>query len=291
MLAPNPRVAVVAPAGIFDPDGLERGRQVLEDWGFRTVDGPHLHARHRYLAGTVAQRTDALCWALTEPGIDAVWFARGGFGTAHALPAIPWDQLDDRVVIGFSDATALLVAAQGRSRLRTVHGPVLHSLADLPDDPSVQALRGLLVDGRTGPLRGQHLCGPRRPATGPLLGGNLTVLASLAGTPWALRARDAIVALEDVGEPPYRLDRALGQLVASGALDGVAGVALGRFVRCPVPDDANWTVRDVLADRLDKLGVPVVAGLPFGHGSANHAFEVGGMATLNADGLFPQAVS
>jgi len=113
----------------------------------------------------------------------------------------------------------------------------------------------------------------------------LSLLASLCGTPWAIQARGCIVVLEDVAEAPFRIDRMLTQLVASGSLDGVAGVALGEFVGCGVPEGVDWSLLDVILDVLDEFAVPVVAGLPVGHGAHNHAWQVGAWGRLHRAGL------
>ena len=195
MLRQNARIAVVAPAGVFVPARLAYTLEGVRALGYEPVLAPSIEARHRYFAGTTAQRAADLAWALTAPDIDAVWFARGGYGTAQTLALLPWGSLDSRPVIGFSDATALLVAMHKRG-LRGVHGPVLHGLCewDLGSHPPVTpidsesraVLRALLATGVAPALPGRPLLGDPAPVRGPVIGGNLTVLASLAGTPWAL---------------------------------------------------------------------------------------------------------
>jgi len=120
---------------------------------------------------------------------------------------------------------------------------------------------------------------------GPVVGGNLCMLASLAGTPWALNTDGAILVLEDVGEPPYKLDRMITQLQLSGALSGVQAVVLGHFTGCSAPEDADWRLQDLLVDLLEPLGVPIWSGLPVGHGSENHPWYHGGRGHLSDGGL------
>lgn len=283
MFAKGSRFAVVAPAGVFDPARLETGMALAASWGLELVAAPHLGAKRRYLAGTVQERAEDLAWALTDPDMHGVWFARGGYGTAQLLRHLPLDRVDDRPIIGFSDASALFSALRGRGR--AIHGPVLHSLADLADADSQEALRALLIEGRPSDLPGAPLNGYTDPVTAPLTGGNLTVLASLCGTPWSWSAAGHIAVLEDIGEAPYRLDRSLSQLLDAGALDGALGVALGEFTSCNPPPNANWTLLDVLGERLAPLGVPVVTGLPVGHGARNRAWTLGATATLHEGGL------
>lgn len=279
-LRPGARVGVVAPGGAVDPARLEPGLALLRAWGLEPVPGPHLLARQRWFAGSAVERAADLTWALSAPDLDAAWFARGGSGTGELLGELPWARLaPDRPVIGFSDATALFAALAGRGR-RAIHGPVLTTLAEASED-SQASLRQLLFGGRAAPLPGRQLAGPAQTVTGPVLGGNLTVLASLCGTPWAPRAAGAILLLEDVDEAPYRLVRALGQLLAAGVLAGVRGVGLGELLRCGEPGQAE----EALAERLAPLGVPIVGGLPLGHGPRNLAFPHGAPGRLGALGL------
>lgn len=285
LLQVGARVAVVSPSGVHDPERLARGVALGESWGLSFAMAPHVGARFRYTAGTVAERAADLTWALTAPDIDAVWFTRGGFGTAHLLEAVPWDRVDTRPVIGFSDATALFAAMWARQRGVAVHGPVLHSLADHTDRQSRAGLRALLLDGGPVHLPGAQVAGPVGPVEGPLIGGNLCVLASLAGTPFAPAARGCVLLLEEIGERPYQVDRLVTQLDRSGALDGVRGVVLGDFIAPRHDADAGIDMVEVLCDLLAPLGVPVVAGVPIGHGRRNAAVRLGGVVQLRADGL------
>ena len=283
MLGPSSNIAVVAPSGIFDPERLAKGMDLVRSWGHQLVEGRNLRARHRYTAGTVAARLADLDWALTAPDVDAVWFARGGYGTAHLLEGIRWAHLDSRPVIGFSDATALFCGMLARGRGRAIHGPVLHSLADLCDVESQEACRAVLDGGAVNlPVRAH---GTGKTVRAPVVGGNLCVMASLVGTPWALRAHGCIVVIEDVGEAPYRVDRLLHQILASGGLEGAVAVVMGEFQGCSSPEGADWGIQDVIADLLAAHDIPLWTGLPVGHGTQNHAWPVGGSATLDVDGL------
>ncbi len=282
-LTEGARIAIVAPSGIFDPDRLAASCDLVTSWGFTPVEAPNLRARHRYTAGTAAERAADLRWALTAPDVDAVWFARGGYGTIHLLPLLPWNAIAPRPVIGFSDATALFCAMADRGLGHAVHGPVLHSLADHASARSQEHLRRLLTGERQTdehpPLT--HLAGPAAPIHGPLAGGNLCVLASLVGTPWLQNMRGCVLLLEDLHESPYKLDRLITQLRVSGALDGLTGVVLGEFLRCDPPPGADWTLRELLSDLLSPLGVPVYADAPIGHGATNHAIVLGAPASVS----------
>lgn len=271
MLPAGARIAIVSPSGIFDPARLDSGLDVIRGWGYRPELLPGVGRTHRYLAGTDATRLGDLERAL-RGGWDAVWVARGGYGLTRLLGSLPWDELGSAPFIGFSDASGLLNALWARGR-PAIHGPVLNSLADLCDAPTREHLRVLLAGEPLAPLRGEVL--RKGSFDGPLVGGNLCVLASLCGTPWQLRARGCVLLLEEVNEAPYKIDRLLTQLIDSGCLDGVVGVVFGSLLGADSPEGADWTVNDVIADLLAPVGVPVVSGLPIGHGPANRAFSVG----------------
>lgn len=288
MLGPGSRIAIVAPGGAVAPDKLRSGIARLVEWGWVPVLAPHLHGQRRYLSGTREERAADLAWALTATDIAAVWFARGGYGTAQLLASVPWADIQPRPVVAFSDGTALHWA-MARRGLAAIHGPVLTTLgegAGAVDEESRAALLRLLARGEATPLPGRQLCGPAASVRGRLVGGNLTVLASLAGTAEQLRAADAILFLEDVGEKPYRIERSLGQLIDSGGLAGVRGVALGDFLDT---GGGGQDLHEIWLEHLERLDVPVLEQIPIGHGSRNFAVPYGAEVELHATGLrWPQ---
>lgn len=283
-------VRVVAPAGPFDPEPFERGLEVLRDrLGLEPRMRQDLGARAGYLAGDDGRRLAEWLEAAADPEARAVWCARGGYGAMRLLPRLEAARLlhPPKVVVGFSDITALH-AALNRAGLVTVHGPVVTQLGAL-SPAALDHLEALLTApavpaparGDPPPGSGVAAAAVVRPgrATGPLLGGNLSLLAHLCGTPWQPRLAGAILFLEDVGERPYRLDRAFTQLRLAGALDGVAGVCLGAFTDCDEPGISGAeTARRLVAD----LGVPAVEGLPAGHQPENLALPLGSVVTLRA---------
>jgi len=278
------RIGVVAPSGFFDRQRLEQAMELVGGWGFELVLGPHLFARNRYTAGTSVERGADLAWALSAPDLDAVWFARGGYGTVHLLSDLPWADMDGRPVYGFSDATALFCAMAANEVGGGVHGPVLISMVDHVDEESRSAMR-IALGGLPLQLSAVQLSGSVDAIEGRVIGGNLCTLASLAGTPWALRSEGAIVILEDVAEPPYKLDRMITQLRESGGLDGARAVVLGEFTGCAISQDADWSLRDLLLDLLSPLGIPIWSELPVGHGAANRPWYQGGRGLLADGGL------
>ncbi|MFO7155916.1 MAG: LD-carboxypeptidase [Pseudomonadota bacterium] len=274
-------VAIVAPSGTFPEDRLRKGEAVLLSRGYRVL---RLLPRepHRYLAGCDEERRALLERAFAEPEVRAVFAARGGYGATRLLGILDWELVAQgrKPLVGFSDVTALHAALHVRG-VRSVHGPVVTRLGEEPPD-SLERLFGLLESDRPPPpLVGRTVVAGE--AEGPLVGGCLSLLVALLGTPHFPRLDGAILFLEDVGEAPYRLDRMLTQLRASGALDRVAGIALGEWAGC---DDSTGQGGVVAEEILAELGRPLLAGLPFGHGARNLALVHGARARLRDGALF-----
>ncbi|MEQ1567522.1 MAG: LD-carboxypeptidase [Myxococcota bacterium] len=273
-------IAVVAPCGIHDPARLERGLEIARARGHNLVLFPDLLRPHRYLASDDGHRVAQLTEALSSPEWAAVWITRGGYGLTRILERIDPARVRPKPIIGFSDLTALFCALQPHPVGPFIHGPVVHSLP-VTDAGSVDALFDLLAGHPPPPFTGQTWV--EGEATGPVWGGNLSLLAALCGTPWQLDARGAILMIEEVGEAPYRVDRLLQQLLSSGQFSGVTGIGVGQLDGCAPPDGAAWTMRELFVEMLAPLGVPIVGDLPFGHGASNRAFPLGGVGRI-ADG-------
>jgi muramoyltetrapeptide carboxypeptidase len=275
VLSAGSRVAVVAPAGPFDPAKLSQGLSVLAA-RYRVELDPAAHATHRYLAGDDDARLASLMRAHLDTDVGAIVAARGGYGSSRLLERIQPKR--PQILLGFSDITALHLLWQ-RNGFRSVHGPVVTQLGTQGPEV-VERLFSTLEGQPVPPLVGTETVRPGS-AEGPLMGGNLAILASLVGTPFFPSLNGAVLLLEDVGERPYRLDRMWTQLVLSGALRGVAGVALGAFTDCE-EKDASYTSAQVLSELTFRLNVPVLAGLPIGHGSVNHPVVLGARVRLDA---------
>lgn len=285
-------VRVIAPASPFEPVQLERGLAVLRDrLGLLPRMRPDLEARAGYLAGDDARRLDEWREAVADPQARAIFCARGGYGTMRLLPDLDPRPLVDRpkLLVGFSDITAIH-GVVNRAGLATVHGPVVTQLGRAPE-AAVAHLEALLfrtapsADVREAPVPGAGLAGTATVragrASGPLMGGSLTLLAHLCGTPFLPRLDGAVLILEDVDEKPYRLDRYFTQLALAGALERVAAVAIGQVVGC---DAGGLRGADVLRGLVAGLGVPAIEGIPAGHEDANFALPLGARATLVAPG-------
>nr|WP_156722371.1 LD-carboxypeptidase [Streptomyces apocyni] len=285
-LAAGDRVAVVAPSGPVPDDRLQEGLDVLRGWGLEPTLGPHLldtHAAFDYLAGTDADRARDLQAAWCDPGVAAVFCARGGYGVQRMVDLLDWQAMraaGPKLFLGFSDVTALHEAFAVRMGLATLHGPMVAGAGLAKEARSQEHLYATLFAPETvQTLDGGGTLVPGR-AAGVTLGGCLALLAADLGTAHARRsARGGLLCLEDTGEEPYRIDRALTQLLRSGFLDGVAGIALGSWADCGPYDE----VRAVLLDRLAGLGVPVVEELGFGHCEGALTVPLGVPAVLDAD--------
>ncbi len=283
-LVPGDVVAVVAPAGPVVADRLATGVRVLESWGLAVRLGPHVHERHGsldHLAGTDADRAADLGAAWCAPDVAAVWAARGGFGCHRLVDRLDWSamaQAGPRLLVGFSDVTALHEALAQRLGLVGLHAPMVMSLGQSPDPTKDRVHRTLFE-----PEQGLRVAdGLRRVsggvAEGVLLGGNLRVLTASLGTPVSRPARGGLVVLEDIGEPAYKIDGMLTQLLRAGWFADVRGVVTGHFSETEGTD-----VDAVLGDRLGGLGVPVVSGAPVGHEDDNRPVPFGVPARLDAD--------
>jgi len=279
---PGDRVAVVAPAGPVPRDRFVVGAEILRG-RYALVHGERLFTRTGFLAGDDEARLAELQRALDDDEVAAVICARGGYGLTRILARIDLTRFAARPkpVVGFSDVTALL-ALVARAGVVAVHGPVVTQLGELPPDDAA-ALIALLEDpAPPPPMAGlTQVAGPARAVEGRLLGGNLELVRSLAGTPQQLDLDGAVLLLEEVGERPYRIDRALTQLAEAGALRGVVGCVVGDLVGCAERDGAPPTALEVIAERLGRLDIPVVAGAPIGHGGRNRAVPHGARVRLD----------
>jgi muramoyltetrapeptide carboxypeptidase len=280
-LRPGGTIGIAAPAAAVDPEKLAAGEERWRKAGFTVVRRADLLARRRYLAGDDARRAGELMELVADPRVEAIVCARGGYGSPRIL-----DRLDAAAVraarkplVGFSDLTALLLWQRHAAGLVGFHGPMLDRGGDLRDE-ELAALVALLTGA--GPARtvwpGTEGGGGR--AEGRLTGGSLTMVAASLGTPWEIDTRGALLLLEDTGERPYRIDRLLSQLRSAGKLARVAGIGLGRFDQCDEPN-GSVTAAEVLRETVEELGVPWVAGLPFGHGAPNLPWPLGARARLD----------
>jgi muramoyltetrapeptide carboxypeptidase len=254
---------------------------VLESIGFQVQVPEGLFARNRYLAGSDTERAALFMKLFEDDSIHAIFCARGGFGSMRLLPLIDFETISSRpkILVGFSDITALLVAIYNRCNTVTFHGPLVTTLGK-GTEKTAAALIDAIVSSKPLALQPhQSVVVKAGKASGPLLGGNLTNLCHLLGTPYEPRFAGHLLFLEDRGEAPYRIDRMLSQLRLGGHLDGVAGVFLGAFQDCGPLEDVYAIVKEAFS----HTGVPILAGFEFGHGTENVTIPIGIEAELNTE--------
>lgn len=277
-LRPQDTVHVIAPAGPFDRPGFEAGLALIRQ-RYTPVHRPDLFESHRYLAGEDERRWDELSAALLDFHARALFCARGGYGAMRLLPDLPLADGAPSVLVGFSDITAVHLALQAVGRV-SIHGPVLTQLGRQPPDVHERLFRLLESPEPPPPLIGTATYVPGT-AEGPLIGGNLSLVASLLGTPYMPSLDGAVLLLEDIGERPYRVDRMWTHLRLAGVFERVSGIVLGDFTACE-EKDAAYSFADVLRSLAQEVSVPCAAGFPIGHGAVNQPVPLGTLVRLDA---------
>jgi len=278
-LKPGDLLRVVVPSGaVREMELFNKGVEIWRSHGFRVEVPQGFDRRWGYLAGNDADRRQQFQDAWTDPECKGLLCARGGYGGMRLLEDWDWGDRPSKWLIGFSDITSLLwsLSLEGVSG---VHGPLLTTLAKEPAW-SVERLFDWVQGRLLPPIQGKTWVPGQ--AEGLLLPANLTVATHLLHTPLQPELKGVILAIEDVTEAPYRIDRMLTHWRLSGILKHVKGIAVGRFSQCEPPQGIpSFTVEGVLRDRLEDLGIPVVAELPFGHDGPNAALPLGVPAWLD----------
>ena len=269
-LNPGSKIGIIAPASPAKEKAvIESSAKVLEDLGYQTVLGEAVRPLNSYLAGTDLERRADLERFWGDDSIEAVWCLRGGYGSVRLLPDLYFGLIErnPKILIGFSDITGLELGLWKQTGLVTFHGPVLTVLkSEFSICQALQGLSGEMV-GKPLPwpegLISNYIVFKEGKVCGPLLGGNLALVSSLLGTGYFPDLEGGVLFLEETEEPAYRIDRMLTQLLASGALDRVAGVIIGRCN--PVTGKEEEDLIKVFAERLGKLSCPAAYGFPIGH--------------------------
>jgi muramoyltetrapeptide carboxypeptidase len=264
----------------------------LEALGYRVRTGPHLDARQGYLAGSDEQRAADLNAMLRDRRVKAIMATRGGYGTPRLLRRVDYEavQRQPKILVGYSDLTALQMALFRRTGLVTFSGPMAAVEFGEKPDPFTEEhfWRAVTSAKPLGPMvpPGGRSLRPRRAgrATGRLLGGNLSMIVSSMGTPFSPAYRRALLVLEEVNEPVYRIDRLLTQLRNAEVLDGLQGLLFGRFTRCQPtgPKRSSLSLPDILAQAVEWAGAPAVDGVPCGHAGPRWTLPWGVRARLDA---------
>jgi muramoyltetrapeptide carboxypeptidase len=291
-------IGIVAPASAPpDPKNIDRSVTALERLGFKAKLAPNVRKRWGFLAGSDSERASDLMRMFTDHKVKAIICVRGGYGSSRLLPLLDYRTIraNPKIFTGYSDITSLHCAFLVKSNLVSFHGPMLNSdfvKADFPDFTLQSFLKTLMQPSAPGSICADYKRKTvtilrRGKATGPLIGGNITLLCASLGTPYQPSFKNGILFFEDLDEVPYRFDRMLTQLLNAGLLQQIAGIAIGINANCKDPKakhakEYRQTLEDVFKERLLPLKVPVVAGLPFGHIPLNATLPVGVRVTLDA---------
>lgn len=283
-LPPGSRVALVAPAGpLGDAREVERALENVGRMQWTANLGQHVLARRGYFAGSDEERLADFVRALEDDEADGIWCLRGGYGAMRLLSALDLSLIAraNKPIIGYSDITALH-ALWHRAGVPSYHGPTARAVLT---GFSLHNLQSAIWSREATALYAPDASVLRAGiAQGPLVGGNLALIASLCGTPYAFDFRDAIAFFEDVNEAVYRIDRMLVQLRLAGAFDGCRGIVFGQFTKCAAEhEDGERPLADVLQELADNLGVPALSGVPIGHIADQWTLEIGREATLDAE--------
>ena len=275
-------IGVVAPAGCIDEASLKAGTEAIRAYGYRVELAQSIGGRKGYLAGSAEQRALDFETFFRRSDIDAIFCARGGFGSVQILPFLKLQfARHPKIFVGYSDITILLNWLLQAHRMVTFHGPMV----------AMDFAKGLKESSRShfwGTLTGEKTIGTFnlgaviRPGktVAPMMGGCLSILVTTLGTPYEIDTRGRLLFLEDVGEKPYRVERMLTQLKMAGKLEDLAGVVCGDFAGCE--GEGSRGVREIVAEIFRDAEYPVVMGLAAGHGQENLLLPFGVNMALNA---------
>lgn len=286
-------IGFIAPSGVIREEGaIERAGEAAERMGFKVKFGASSHGHYGYLAGDDEARAADVNAMFRDDTVDAIVCLRGGYGTMRILDRIDYDlvRANPKIFMGFSDITALHIAMLEKSGLVTFHGPMgASNWADgLEEFTQAQMYRALMADAPLGdiPNPPEYPRATVTPGTaeGQLVGGNLSLICGLLGTPWELDTRGRILFIEEIGEHTYCVDRMLTQLRLAGKFDGCAGIVFGNFNGCNVEyEQFGCTLEEIIRDVTAPCGKPIFTGLRCGHCRPNLTLPFGVNARMDAD--------
>ncbi|MEX2596597.1 MAG: LD-carboxypeptidase [Salibacteraceae bacterium] len=286
-LTKGDKVAIVATAKKLERNQIDGAIKEISSWGLEVMEGANLYGAHHQFAGTDAQRAADLQWALDNPEIKAVIFARGGYGTARIIDLIDWTvfKKSPKWLCGFSDLTVLHSHVQQNIGIETLHSTMPIFFKDGEKNPGSESLRKALFGEQTAISFSQNLLNRKGSTSGNLVGGNLSVIYSIMQTPSAVNYDGKILFLEDLTEYLYHLDRMMMQLKRSRQLENLRGLVVGQFTEMidnPVPFGKN--AYEIIADTVSDYDFPVAFDAPIGHVDYNEAVFCGRNVKLTVDG-------
>ncbi|MFU8812385.1 MAG: S66 peptidase family protein [Balneolaceae bacterium] len=284
-LSPGDTLGLVAPAGIvFEDADFERMERVLTRFGLRVMFAENVRQRERYFSGTDKDRAEGVMAMFTNPDVDGIMAVRGGWGCARIVPYLDFDVIraNPKVYCGFSDNTTLHHAMRAFSGLQTFHGPNGNSEWTHLTRTS---FRDVIMEGKAARFQSNRAVETIRTGTarGRLLGGNLTILTTTLGTPYQPELDGAILFLEDIGEPPYKIDRMLTHLHRAGVMQEIRGLIFGTCTNCNDGGGLNFTIQELLHHHTRELNIPVMYNADLGHDDDNFTIPQGALAEMDAD--------
>ena len=276
-------MGVIAPAGPVAPSEIQPGIKLLESFGYKVIISPHVYQRQGYLAGNDETRLQDLNAMLENQDVKVIFCARGGYGTLRLLEKIDFDliRMNPKIIVGYSDITALLLAIYKKTGLVTFHGTMIKELSKNRKRNLASFLDFVSSDkmGKVDLANGITLVPGR--GEGTLLGGNLSLICHLVGTPFMPSLKKSILFVEEKEEPLYRIDRMMTHLRLSGHLKGLVGLIAGTFEGCGSISSINGVLKDTVSD----LKIPLLSGLPVGHGLENICLPIGVQAFLDTEAM------
>lgn len=290
-------IGLIAPASAFSDEQYQKAIEHLTAFGFKIKEGQHLHDERGYFAGEDQGRAADINAFFADDSVQGIWCLRGGYGTTRILSMLDYKTIkaNPKALIGYSDITALLMAIYHETGLVGFHGPVAASeFTEFTEN----SFREVVMDGKAAVYKlaaaniekgledaayeSRTIKGGK--AEGKLLGGNLSLLSAMIGTPYMPSAKGAIVFIEDIGEKPYRVDRMMTQLLESGWLKAAKGLAFGIFNDCqPDEGERSLSLKEVIDDRSKSLNIPIAYGYSFGHIDNQMTLPIGAKVAMDAD--------
>lgn len=293
-LKPGDKIGIISPASPMSSERLELGMKYLNQKGYETSLGKHVRDMRGYLAGTDEDRLKDIHSFFSDQSVKAIFSSRGGYGTSRLIDSLDYDLVksNPKILMGYSDLTAIQLAIWQRTGLITFSGPMVavemgQGIDDITENIMWSTLNTGRYDAWLSSFPGESLKIINHGiAKGPLLGGCLSVVMNIIGTEYQPNFDDAILVLEDIGEEPYRIDRYLSQLRLAGILDQISGVIIAQFLDCDAePGKPSLTIEEVILDYFSSRSIPVVSGLKYGHLPQKYTLPLG--ATLEIDTAIP----
>ena len=291
-------IGLIAPGSPIPPERYKKAIENIKSLGLKVKYTDRSKAIHGYLAGTDKERLDDLHQMFVDSEVDGIWCLRGGYGCTRLLPKINYELIkkNPKVLIGYSDVTALLLSIYQKTGLIGFHGPAAVSEFT---PYTVEQIRNTIMSHRKEYVIPLSSANEKEEdadyhskvlihgeAEGKLIGGNLSLLAAMSGTKYLPSFKKKIVFIEDIGEKPYAIDRMFTQLLQASDISKASAFLLGVFKNCKAPENSySLKLEDTLLDRLGNLGIPLIYGFPFGHIANQCTFPIGVNASLKTNEL------